>query len=278
MNSQIGVSVRALPPSYICEKGFARAQVCQDVMKSSSLTDVIKVSRENNIKLGYHLPIYHQSNPKDTYYLSKNFRLRDANFEILEANLRMVRGLDLDYVVIHFMSDKVRNERYESLEEFLDIAKTSLKRMNILAKEYDVKIHLEYSSVLLEYSSPKEWLNMLSGFDKLGLCLDIGELYFRSLEKNRDFYNELEELLGFAEVVNLYNARSREDIGTIGFVPPNPNQNPIDGWIDIEKVVSFIKKESREIPIILEPNFSYKGEEYFTEGVEWLSDLLNRDY
>lgn len=275
MNSQIGISANHLSPDYLKCKGYKRIQICQETMRSSGITDIIKFSRANDIKLGYHLPIYHQSNPKDTYYLSKNFRLRDANFEILESNIRMIRCLDVDYIVIHFFSEKMKDEHYHSDEEFREIAITSLRRINMLAEEYDVKINIEYSSIYSKMNSPKEWVDMIKNHDRLGICLDIGELHFRSLETGSDFYRELDYLLDHSDIVNLYNARSREDIEEFGFIPPNSEQNSKEGWIDIIDLVYMIKKKGIKSPIIFDPNFDYKGEDYFTEGIEWVDDMLN---
>ncbi|MDO5708292.1 MAG: TIM barrel protein [Andreesenia angusta] len=276
MNSQIGISVRDLNPDYIINKGFKRAQICQAVTRSAALLDIIKMTRNNDIKVGYHLPIYHQSNPKDTFYMSKNFRLRNANFEVLEANLNMIRGFNVDYAVIHFLSEQMSTEVYNDLDEFLDIARKSLNRLNILAKEYDITINIEYSALFLDYSSPKHWIEMISEYENIGLCLDIGELYFRSKERKRDFYLELEMMLQHINMIHLYNTRNREDLNKFGYIPINKDQRPENGWIDIEKVISYINSSEREIPMILDPNFSYKGREYFDDGLNWLINMLKK--
>lgn len=274
MDEQISILVRNLEPDYIIKNGYKGAQICQTVANSSKITDAIRMTRSKNMNVGYHLPIYYQSNPKDTYYMSKNFRLRNANFEILEANLKMIKGLKVDYVVIHFLSTQIENEKYDNLEDFINIAKKSLNRLNILAKEYCVKINIEYSSQILEYSSPKYWIDLVSGYEGLGLCLDLGELYFRSKERNRDFFKELQLMLKKVNIIHLYNAIDRQDVEKFGYIPINPSQKNEDGWIDIEKVVKYIKLEERKIPIILDPNFEYKGEEYFRDGATWLNSML----
>lgn len=275
MNSQIGISANHLSPDYIKSKGYKRVQICQKAMHSSGVTDLIKLSRADNVKLGYHLPIYHQSNPRDTYYLSRNFRLRDANFEILESNIRMIRCMDVDYIVIHFFSEKINDEIYESDEEFEEIAHTSLRRISMLAEEYDMDINIEYTSIYSKMSSPREWVDMIKSHKRLGICLDIGELYFRSLETGSKFYEELDYLLEHSDIINLYNARERGDIEKFGYIPPNAEQKSKDGWIDIIDVIYMIRKKKIEAPIIFNPNFEYKGEEYFTEGIEWINSMLN---
>ncbi len=275
MNAQIGISGRSLNPQYIKDKGYKRTQICQAVVHSYQLTDVIRMARDGDMKVGYHLPIYHQSNPRDAFYMSKNFRLRDANFEILEANLNMIKGFNVDYAVIHFISNQIENESYDSLDEFINIADKSLSRLNMLAKEYNITINIEYSSLLLEYSSPKHWIDLVSKYENIGLCLNVGELFFRSKERNKDFYSELQMMLNRVNMIHLYNARERADVDKYGYIPINPDQDPKEGWIDILKTVSYIKRLKRKIPIVLDPNFDYKGEKYFSDGVNWLNDLLN---
>lgn len=274
MNSQLGISLQALDKSYIERYDFSRAQVCQKFLNSSSATELIKLARKKEVKITYQLPIYHQSNPRDTYYLSKNFRLRDANFEVLEANLKMITCMSVEYVVIHFFSDKVRDESYESDEEFKNIVKRSLTRLEKLAEKYKIQINLEYSSMIEEYMDIVEFVSLIKERDSLGINLDIGELYLRSLEEKSNFFEKLDFVLKHANVIRLYNVKSREDFLSHGYIPVNPDQDPEDGWIDVKRVINIIKSQKIEIPIILESNIGYGGEDYFRQGVEWLDELL----
>jgi sugar phosphate isomerase/epimerase len=274
MNSQLGISIHGVDTEYVREKGFQRVQICQKFSKTEDVTSLLKLSREKGIKISYHAPIFHQVDHAATYYLSRNFRLREATFEILEINMKMAQSLPSDYVVIHFTSKTMKNEEYESYEEMIKIAKRSVKRLSKLSENYGLKINLEYASYGDKFRDPDDWIELVKEYDNVGICLDIGQLFVNCKLQGCDFYEKLEEILPYTNVVHIWNVKEEDDLEKFGYIPVHPSQKPEEGWIDIERSLEIIKDQNREIPIIFEPNFSYSGEEYFSEGINWVNSIM----
>lgn len=277
MHPQLGISIHGVGTEYVRKAGFKRVQLCQKFSKSEDVTSLLKLAIEQDIKISYHAPVFHQADPTATYYLSNNERLRDATFEILDINLRMAQCLPADYVVIHFTSKTMLNETYESKEQVMNLAQESLKRLDELSEKYGVKINLEYASFEEHFSDPKDWLNLIKLSYHVRLCLDLGQLYKDCKNKDYDFYEKLRELLPYTRVVHIWNMKEIGDWEEKGYIPVHPSQDPADGWIDIQKAVNIIKEENRDIPIIFEPNFTYRGEEYFSEGIDWVNHLMESE-
>lgn len=274
MNSQLGISIHGVDAEYVREKGFQRVQICQKFSKTEDVTSLLRLSREKAIKISFHAPIFHQVDPTSTYYLSRNSRLREATFEILEINMKMAESLPSEYVVIHFTSKTMENEEYESHEELMKIAKRSVKRLSKLSESYGLKINLEYESCGDKFRNPEDWVELVKDYDDIGICLDIGQLFINCKIEGYDFYEKLEEILPYTNVVHIWNVKDVFDLEKFGYIPVHPSQSPNDGWIDIEKSLDMIKEQNREIPIIFEPNFNYGGEEYFSEGISWVNSIM----
>jgi sugar phosphate isomerase/epimerase len=277
MHPQLGISIHGVGTEYVKKAGFKRVQICQKFSQSQDVTSLLKLAREKNIKISYHAPVFHQADPAATYYLSTNSRLIEATFEILEINMRMAKCLPADYVVIHFTSKTMKSESYESKEQLMDIARESLERLDLLSENYGVNINLEYSSYGEYFNDPSNWIELVRKAKRIGLCLDLGQLYKDCKAKSYDFYEKLEELLPYTRVVHIWNMKEIEDLEEKGYIPVHPSQKPEEGWIDIKKSIDIIKSQNRDIPIIFEPNFTYKGEDFFSEGIDWVNHIMETE-
>ncbi|OHW61948.1 xylose isomerase-like TIM barrel [Andreesenia angusta] len=276
MHSQLGISIHGVDTEYVRKRGFKRVQICQKFSKTEDVTSLLKLSREKGIKISFHAPIFHQVDHAATYYLSKNFRLREATFEILEINMKMAQCLPSEYVVIHFTSKTMKDESYDSYEEMMKIARRSVKRLGKLAEKYSLKVNIEYASYDEKFRDPDEWIELVKDQSDVGICLDIGQLFTNCKALKLDFHEKLRDILPYTNAVHIWNTRDESDLDKFGYIPVNPSQSPEEGWIDIEKSIEIIKEQKREIPIIFEPNFDYSGEEYFSEGLDWVNNIIGK--
>ncbi|KNF09687.1 hypothetical protein CLPU_2c01390 [Gottschalkia purinilytica] len=272
MNSQLGICIYNVGTDYITEHKFKRIQLCHKFSNASDITSLLKLNKNYPIRVSYHAPVFHQVDPTLTYYLSKNMRLREATFEILEINLKMATSLPTDYVVVHFTSRAMDMDISD--EELKELAKKSIKRINKLSIAYKLPIYIEYAVYNDRLRMPQEWVDLVKDYDNLGLCLDIGQLYNVCKDCDLDYFKELERLLPFTKAIHIWNTKSNEDLEKYGYIPVHPSQSKEDGWIDIEKTLEISLLYNEDMYIIFEPNFKYKDKEYFEEGVKWVNEMV----
>lgn len=274
MHPQLGICIHEVGTEYVKQNKIKRVQICHKFSDTEQVTSLLKLAKDEGVAISYHAPVYHQVDPSATYYLSKNFRLREATFEILEINVRMASCLPSDYVVIHFTSKTMAAENYDSEDELMTIAKRSIKRLSKLSEAYKININLEYASHMKQFRNPAEWIEIVKDYPNIGICLDIGELFKICTEDGYEFYEKLQEMLPYTKALHIWNSKDSHDLEVHGYIPVHPSQRPEDGWIDIERVVDMVKAQENKIPIIFEPNFDYNGEKYFLEGVNWVNSMM----
>ncbi len=274
MNSQLGICIHGVGVEYIKKNDFKTVQLCHKFSEAGDITSLLKLSRSHTIKVSYHAPVFHQADPRLTYYLSSNFRLREATFEILEINLRMAKSLPTEYVIIHFTSGSMVEEDITD-SEVKYLAMKSAKRINMLSKEYNIPVNLEYTSHNSRFVLPDDYIEVVKNYPNLGLCLDPGHLKMVCEEYGLNYFTELEKLLPYVKVIYMWNIISKKGMEKHGYIPVHPDQNPIDGWIDIEETLKLALSYNKDIYIIFEPNFEYKDEKYFEDGVNWINNIVS---
>ena len=274
MNSQLGICIHGVGVEYIKENNFKTIQLCHQYSDAGDITALLRLSRSHNVKVSYHAPVFHQADPRLTYYLNSNFRLREATFEILEINLRMAKSLPTEYVIIHFTSNSMLEEHITD-SEIKHLAKRSTKRINMLSEQYNMPVNLEYTSYNSRFVLPDDFIDVIKDYPNLGICLDLVHLHMVCRDYNLDYFTELEKLLPYTKVIYMWNANSKDCIEEHGYVPVHPSQGTEDGWIDIEKTLSLALSYNKDVYIIFEPNFKYRDQDYFEEGVSWVNDIVS---
>ena len=274
MNSQLGICIHGVGAEYIKDNNFKTVQLCHNYSGAEDIISLLKLDRSHPVKVSYHAPVFHQADPTLTYYLNSNFRLREATFEILEINLRMAKSIPTEYVIIHFTSDSMLEENITD-SEIKHLAKTSAKRINTLSDKYEVPIYLEYTFYNARFDLPDDYVDIVKNYPNLGICLDLGHLHMICKKYDLDYFTELEKLLPYTKVIYAWNTISEQCIKQHGNIPVHPRQKPDDGWINIEKTIKSALLYNSDVYIIFEPNFEYKGKEYFEEGVKWINDMVS---
>lgn len=274
MNSQLGICIHGVGAQYVKDNNFKTVQLCHQYSDASDITALLRLSRSHQVKVSYHAPVFHQADPRLTYYLNSNFRLREATFEILEINLRMAKSLPTEYVIIHFTSNSMLEENITD-SEIKHLAKRSTKRINMLSEQYNMPVNLEYTSYNAKFTLPDDFIEVIKDYPNLGICLDLVHLHMVCKDNGLDYFTELEKLLPYTKVIYAWNANSKDCIEEHGYVPVHPSQNIKDGWIDIEKTISLALAYNENIYIIFEPNFKYRDQDFFEEGVNWVNDIVS---
>lgn len=274
MNSQLGICIHGVGAEYVKDSDFRTVQLCHKFSEAGDITSLLKLSRSHPVKVSYHAPVFHQADPKLTYYLNSNFRLREATFEILEINLRMAKSLPTEHLIVHFTSSSMPEENITD-SEIKYLAKRSAKRINMLSKEYDLPIYLEYTSNNHRFVLPDDFIEVVKDYKNLGLSIDLGHLDLVCKKYKLDYFTELEKLLPYTKVIYAWNIPPVGSIDHQGFIPVHPSQSPEDGWLDIERTLNLALSYDEDMYIIFEPNFDYRGREYFEEGVAWVKELVN---
>lgn len=275
MNSQLGICIHGVGAEYVKENDYKTIHLCHNYSGASDITSLFRLSRSHPIKVSYHAPVFHQADPTLTYYLNSNFRLREATFEILEINLRMAKSLPTEHVIINFTSNSMLEENITD-SEINYLAKRSMKRINMLSNQYDVPVYLEYTASNSRFDLPDDYIDILKDYPNLGLCLNLGYLHIACKKYKLDYFTELEKLLPYTKVIYAWNTISEACIEEHGYVPVHPSQKSDEGWINIEKTINLALSHNENVYIIFEPNFKYKGKEYFEEGVRWVNDMVSK--
>lgn len=274
MNSQLGICIHEVGVDYVKDNNFKTVQLCHKFSGATDITSLLKLSRDYPVRVSYHAPVFHQADPTLTYYLNSNFRLREATFEILEINLKMAKSLPTDYVIVHFTSNSMIEEDITDAE-IKYLAKRSAKRISLLSSQYKLPIYLEYTSHNCRFDRPDDFIEVVKDYPNLGLCVDLGHLYSVCKDYGLDYFTELEKLLPYTKVIYAWNTTSKSVMKKHGFIPVHPSQDPCEGWIDIERAIKLALSFNEDMYIIVQPNFEYRDQEYFEEGVAWINELIN---
>lgn len=278
MINNIGINTVNFPIEKIKEFGLGRAEVCLGRGESygSRLKEgvrYIKYAEDKKIPFSIHLPLYIEKwYPYDylsAYFLDPSEDMRKLALRLLEYNLEKLRGVKADYFVLHFGGIY---ENFHCEDKFKNWLDTALTQINKLAKQYKVKILLEYFGSNRNFAHYSDWIEELERYEFLGLLTDIGHLYFASIINHFDFDEALDILKEKSDGFHIWTTKGNEVYFKSDFykhyhhVVPRRNQLTEDDWAFDTKVVVEKLKETNK-PIIIEASMIYEGEDYFIEGV-----------
>lgn len=279
MINNIGINTVNFSIEKIKEYGLGRAEICLGRGNSyeSRLKEGlrhIKYAEEKKIPFSIHLPLYVEEwYPYDylsAYFLDPNEELRKLALRLLEYNLEKLKGVNADYLVLHFggIYDDFHNE-----VEFRKWLDTALTQINDLGKKYDAKILIEYFGSNRNFASYTDWIDKVDKYENLGILTDIGHLYFASIINKFDFNEALDILKERSEAFHVWTTKGDEVYFRSDFyksyhhIIPRESQLRKDGWaFDTKIVLEKLKKMDK--PIIIEASMEYEDESYFIKGVE----------
>lgn len=253
MDSQLGVCLKAVDVDCIKRNNIKRIQLCRRFMDKNNVTSVLKLVRDNNLKVSYYAPMFHQVEPDKTYYLSSNFRLREASFEILETNLKVVTTLPGEYVVVNFASDTLYKEELEDVVELEKKSKLSIKRLTMLSEKYKLQIHVNYNTVVGFFEDPEKWIELVKEQDKIKIDLTLDDFIKYCEKHSKEILLEIDKILPYVESIYIY---SLDDI----------SENTV------EEIFKYINSKKPNIPYLFE---SANREEGFLKDINLANSIIN---
>ncbi|WP_432406788.1 TIM barrel protein [Wukongibacter sp. M2B1] len=277
--TNLGINVVNLEIEKAVQLGLGRVELClgKEKLYHDKLKKFYKMVNEAekfNIPYSVHLPVYIEEwYPYDyfsAFFIDKNREKRELSFKLLELNLEKLKDSNAEYFVLHFPG--ICKEIYSG-NEFEKILSTSLDRLNDIAKNYGVKIYLEYFGSNKNFCDYREWISVIRKYENLGILTDTGHLYFASIICEFDFMEALKVLTENSDAFHIWSTKGDkaycqcESYKTFHHIAPHIGQNRNDGWaFDTEAVIKVIAKQKK--PVIIEPSIVYGGSEYVIEGVQ----------
>ncbi|MBF4693211.1 sugar phosphate isomerase/epimerase family protein [Fusibacter ferrireducens] len=245
-------------------------------MHRNRIYDEIERANRLKVPLSVHLPIElperFTRDYLDAFFLEQDAVQRDIALEMLELNFRTLSKYDIEYFVVHFPGIVTVLEE-ESV--FLSRLRKVLFKIDTLAKQYKVKLLLEYFGSNVNFYKPQMWMDEIAAFSNLGILVDTGHLYFASQIWGFDFMTVLKEFSKVAEAFHLWTTRgngvyaSSESYLNFKHIVPHIDQRVEEGWaFNTLEVLELISKLDK--PIIIEAAPLYRGEKYYKAGIESL--------
>jgi sugar phosphate isomerase/epimerase len=229
-----------------------------------------------NIKYSIHLPLYvfdwYNHDYLSAFFINKDKVLREKSFRLLKENLRKLQFKKVEYYVIHFPGVNHKDREFDEFEEVLE---DSLDRVNQLAKQYNVKILLEYFGSNILFNDYNEWIIRIRKYFNLGILVDTGHLYFASKLVGFEFEESFNVLKKAAFAFHFWTVKgseyylNNEYYKKYHHIVPNLNQEKKDDWaFNTKDIFNQMIKENK--PIIIEASNYYKGDIYYRESLKGL--------
>ena len=286
MINNLGINTVYVEVEDLESLGLKRMEMCLGRMGSyedrlKKMSQDIALAKEKNIPFSIHLPMFldkgFTGDYLDVFFLDPNPEKREASYELLEYNLKEMQKIQPDYCVLHFAG--VYRQVEGPFDDFNEVLKGALDRINGLAAQYQTKILLEYMGSNIRFKDYTSWINALKGYSHVGLITDTGHLYFASLIHGFDYMEALETLAPASDAFHLWTTKGDKAYFESDYykkyhhIVPHIKQFKKDHWaFDTKAVFARLLKENK--PIIIEASIVYRGEKYFFEGITSLVDLL----
>jgi len=282
---RLGINMVHLDTEEILEMGLSRVEF---VLARNDYTEMhndimngIKEAEKLNIPYSIHLPIFlynwYEHDYLSAFYLDPGINKRELSFRFLRENLEKLKGCKAEYYIIHFSG---LYKYIQEKSEFDKILNSSLKRLNDLAKEYDITLLLEYFGSNYTFSKVDEWIDKIIPYSNLEILCDTGHLYFSSIIHKFDFYSELEKLAKESYAFHIWTTKGEgtyfesEYYKKYHHIVLNLEQIELDGFVfDTKRVLNIINNQNK--PIIIEASEKYYGRKYLLEGIKSIVKYFN---
>lgn len=286
MINNLGINTVHVDVNKLEELGLKRMEMClgrlgtPEERFAKMMTDV-NLAKEMGIPFSIHLPMFLSEDfvgdYLDVFFLDPDPVQRELSFKMLEENLIEMEKIGPDYCVLHFAGvyRKVRGP----FDDFEEVLKTSLKRIDDLSRKYNVRVLLEYMGSNIRFSDYHDWIEMTRSLSHVGLITDTGHLYFASLIHGFDYMEALDKLASASDAFHLWTTKGDKTYSDSEYyqkyhhIIPHSEQIREEDWaFDTKDVFRRIARESK--PIIIEASTVYKGKSYFYEGIASIISIL----
>lgn len=283
--NNLGINTVNFPIERLSEFNMNRAEICLgrgSTYKERLAKTLEDIERCESMDITYsiHLPIYVESwYPYDylsAYFLDSNIELRKLSIKLLEYNMQKLKGLNVDFFVLHFAGIY---DEYQDEDEFNKLLKDTLDEVNSIAQRFNTRILIEYFGSNINFCDYKSWIREISSKSNIGILTDLGHLHFASKINMFDFDEALDELMENSDAFHLWTTKGNETYfdsdcyNQYHHIVTRMEQTKDRKWaFDTKQVLT--KLINLKKPMIIEASKYYEGEEYYFEGIRECVELL----
>jgi sugar phosphate isomerase/epimerase len=197
---------------------------------------------------------------------------RQATLDMLRRTVNVAAQWGAQYVVIHFgglHSDGL------SKAEILELAHDAAAQLDVLGREQGMPLHIEYAAYNPGFSLPQELVELVSGYEGLDVCLDVGHARVGAMMLGLDEWEVFETLARYTRSVHLWTLRGREDVRRYRHTPVHPTLTPAGGWLDVPRVLDLVLRHDPACDLVFEIDSIYEPDPgWQAEGEEWIRGLI----
>jgi sugar phosphate isomerase/epimerase len=231
--------------------------------------------RQNNSSLSLHhpfiVPYKQQNRHHSSLFLDALKDRREGSFAWLENSLEKAVELGAEFVVTHLN----HGEGVNNMATARKLADEAMSRFAELSRSFKIPVHVEFLGYHSVFHDPGEFVDMLTDYPELSLCLDSGHLHRHGQIHDRNPYDSAEKLALLVGSIHLWNISSHDEYLRRGHIPVHPEHCVEDGYLDIEKILRTVLAMNRNTTVIFEPSVPEgTTEEYIREGIEWVRSIV----
>lgn len=282
----LGINTVHIDTKEAMELGFARVELSLGRGQSYeeqllNLHREIKNAEKLDFAYSIHLPVYMPSwytyHCFSAFFIDRDSAKRELSFKLLEYNLERLKRFSPEYYVLHFPGI---DSKWANQSDFENILLEALDRVDSISKKYNVKIYLEYFGSNKNFVDYNSWISTIEKYEKIGLLIDTGHLYFASIQNKFDFDRALSILSDSCDAFHIWTTKgdkaycSSEYYQQYHHIAPNLDQRKREGWaFDTDKVIKTIASKNK--PVIIEPSIKYGGRNYLLDGIRSIRKLFD---
>lgn len=274
---ELGINTFFIDVKESYELGLKRVEIVTS-SKEKTLSDAekaYKYSMKYSIHLPVFLPKWFEGGQWDVFFCDLSSEKREMSFTLLEENLDFIKDLNADYSISHF-GGIVPLLPEKELESYFDIVEQSISRIQSLSEKYGIKILIEYFGLNKNLYLPSDWIALIEKYNKLGLLVDTGHLYFSCINNSLDLSASLNKLGSHASAFHIWNTKGTDHYWEYHHVAPNPSQHIKDGWaFSIPSLIKELSSYNSNTPLIIEPNVLFGGKEYIVDSIKSMLQILD---
>lgn len=228
------------------------------------------------LPLGVHAPLPRPANHHSLTHGHFREEKREKLLKLAARSYAEATHLGANYIIFHlplYNEESIRSlQRQRGSDGVRATIRADCHHLCQLSRAGGPPVYLEIMYLdqeVMTIDFVKEVLVSLN----FGLCLDLGH-FQGSLHRfpNHSLIDLITEFLPYVKVIHLYNTQ-----GYVGHDHrlPHPSQKPEDDWIDLPRVLSFLRRSRPDCLYVLEYSLKFaKDPRQVEEGINWVKQLL----
>ncbi len=222
-------------------------------------------------RLSFHSPMPRPVSFTDTgvacYYLHDDPKMRQLSFEMLKHTFQHAWLWQADYIVTHLTYGKT-DTKDSALA--VELAETACERIAAMSRDFGLPVNIEFAAYTSSFNQARGFINIVSQYPELGICIDTGHTMLGARLNNRDYFEDVQTLAPWTRSMHLWN--------TLGdsseHIPLHPGQTPAAGWIDLERTLEIVLARNPDIDIVFEYPV-VEVDHNIRSGYDWISNIVH---